>query len=102
MERRSSRVMLWVLAVVVGIIVVAGTTVTLYTIAETSDARQQRCLDVVTERLGDRLLWEAIFESFDGAEAIVTLRQIVDEFKPLLECNRNDIPIEVRTNQGGP
>lgn len=95
MERKSSRIWLWVLAVAVGIIVIAGGALTIYIVSENDSARERRCADVVEERRGDRLLWMAIFDTFDGAEAIATLRQIVDQYKPPLECNENHIPVEV-------
>lgn len=104
MERRSSRIWLWVLAVVVGIVVIAGGALTIYIVSENDDAREQRCLDVVSERLGDRLLWEAILRSIDTngtSESVEALRHIVNEFKPPLQCDRDNIPIEVEL-EGGP
>lgn len=104
MERRSSRIWLWVLAVVVGIVVIAGGALTVYIVTENSDAREQRCLDVVSERLGDRLLWEAILRSVDtngASESVEALRNIVNEFKPPLECNEQNLPIEV-SSEGNP
>ena len=96
MERKSSRIMLFVLAAVVGIIVVAGTTLTVYTIAETSDARAQRCLDIVTERDGDRLFWFALIDTSDeppDAEQILEFRTLLDQYKPPLRCNDRNIPV---------
>lgn len=98
MDRHLSHIILWVLAVVVGITVVAGGALTVYIVGENNDARAARCADVVAERRGDRLLWTAIFRTFDDngtSEAVARLRDIVDEFKPPLTCSDDHIPVEV-------
>lgn len=98
MERRSSRTILWVLAAVVGVIVVVGSALTIYLVGKDNDARAIRCQDVVNERHGDRLLWQAIFGIFDDgspSDALSQLRSIVDEFKPPLECNAQNIPVVI-------
>lgn len=98
MERRSSRIFLWALAVIVGIIVVAGGVLTIYIVSETSNARADRCQDVVQEREGDRLLWAAILGSLRNdrnGDTIDGLLAIVDKFKPPLRCGEQNIPVEV-------
>jgi hypothetical protein len=87
-----------VLALIVGVIVVAGGVLTVYVVTEQSNARAERCQQIVVERAGDRLLWNAILSSVErpsNATAIDGFRQIVDRFKPPLECDGNDIPVEV-------
>lgn len=103
MERASSRMLLYILAVVVGIIVVAGTTVTVYTIAETSNAREQRCHDIVNERDGDRLFWLALVDNAQDSQPIdsqrlLQFRALLDKYKPPLACNAQHIPIEIPPN----
>ena len=100
MYRRSSRIMLWVLAVVVTVLAC----MTIYSIVITNNAREERCNDVVTERQLDRLLWFSILNRVDEGDnpVIDQFREDVDKYKPPLECNDQNIPVPVGEDSPDP
>lgn len=92
MYRKSSRIILWI---VLGVVVVL-VPMSIYAIVETGNAREARCQDVVAERQLDRLLWFSIFERIENegnSPVIDDFRRLVDEVKPMLKCNEQNIPV---------
>lgn len=97
-ERRWGVTMLWALFVVVAIIVVGGAILTVYTVIQTNDARERRCLDIVAERESDRAFYHRLIDQSEADQSAVDeFIALLDAIKPPLECNRQNIPVKVTT-----